>query len=107
MSASEVSWSDLLDLHVVKRLGQILERRLHVQGGFSDDRGALVGGEGTAACAGEAIFVRAGPATPLPLGFHCAACKRPMLASPVVVDGQLIGCAFAPVASAADDGLLA
>src|SRR3954452_19763257 len=107
MSASEVSWSDLLDLHVVKRLGQILERRLHVQVGFADDRGALVGGEGTAACAGEAIFVCGGAATPLPIGFDCAACKRRMLAAPVVVDGQLIGCAFAPAAQAADDGLLA
>jgi transcriptional regulator with PAS, ATPase and Fis domain len=105
-SPGDVSWSDLLSLHVVKRLGQILERRLRVQVGFADERGALVGGEGTAACAGEAMAVCAGAATPLPIGFDCAACKRRMLASPVVVDGQLIGCAFAP-AAASDDGLLA
>jgi transcriptional regulator with PAS, ATPase and Fis domain len=105
-SPAEVSWSDLLALHVVKRLGQIVERRLHVQIGFADERGALVGGEGTAACAGEAMTVCSGAVTPLPIGFDCAACRRRMLASPVVIDGQLFGCAFAP-AAAGDDGLLA
>ncbi len=30
MSWQEVSWGDLCELHVVKRLGQIVERRLRV-----------------------------------------------------------------------------
>ena len=35
-TADAINWSDLLDLHVVKRLGQIVERRLRVQIGFCD-----------------------------------------------------------------------
>ncbi len=103
-----INWSDLLDLHVVKRLGQIVERRLRVQIGFCDVAGALVGPDRSGdspACAIEAALVCAGATTPLPIGFDCAACKRRMLAAPVVVDGAVWGCAFAH--AVADDGLLA
>ena len=34
MTISEVSWGDLCELHVVKRLGQIVERRLRVAVGY-------------------------------------------------------------------------
>jgi len=106
MTFSEVSWGDLCELHVVKRLGQIVERRLRVAVGYADANGALVGGGGGAPCAREAATVCAGAESPLPIGFDCAACKRRTLAAPVTVDGQLIGCVFA-VAAAGDDGLLA
>jgi two-component system response regulator HupR/HoxA len=107
MSAiSEVSWGDLCELHVVKRLGQIVERRLRVDVAYADARGALVGGEGSASCAREAATVCAGADTPLPITFDCAACKKKTLAAPVAVEGQLIGCVFA-AAAPGDDGLLA
>ena len=106
MSVQEVSWSDLCELHVVKRLGQIVERRLRVDVAYADHRGALVGGQGSGACAREAATVCAGALGSLPIRFDCSACKRKTLAAPVVVDGLLYGCVFAPVA-AADDGLLA
>src|SRR5262249_61541222 len=64
------------------------------------------GGEADAACAREAATVCAGADTPLPISFDCPACKHRTMAAPVVVDGQLLGCVFAP-AAAADDGLLA
>jgi two-component system response regulator HupR/HoxA len=106
MNLSEVSWSDLCELHVVKRLGQIVERRLRVQVAFADARGALVGGESAADCARQAAEVCAGADTPLPITFDCAACKKKTLAAPVVVEGQLLGCAFC-AAAPGDDGLLA
>jgi transcriptional regulator with PAS, ATPase and Fis domain len=106
MSWAEVSWGDLCELHVVKRLRQIVERRVRVSVAYADARGTLVGGEADAACAREAATVCAGADTPLPISFDCPACKRRTLAAPVVVDGQLLGCVFAP-AAASDDGLLA
>ncbi|MDB4964371.1 MAG: nitrogen fixation protein NifA [Myxococcales bacterium] len=106
MTSTEVSWSDLCELHVVKRLGQIVERRLRVDVGYADARGALVGGQGSGACAREAATVCAGANTPLPITFECSACRHRTLAAPVVIDGLLLGCVFA-AAAAADDGLLA
>jgi two-component system response regulator HupR/HoxA len=106
MTYSEVSWSDLCELHVVKRLGQIVQRRLRVDVAYADSHGALVGGEGSGACAREAATVCAGANTALPITFECTACKQRTLAAPVVIDGQLLGCVFA-AAAAADDGLLA
>jgi two-component system, NtrC family, response regulator HupR/HoxA len=106
MSVQEVSWGDLCELHVVKRLGQIVERRLHVAVAYADARGGLVGGDSVAACAREAATVCAGAGTPLPITFECAACKRRTLAAPVAVDGLVYGCVFA-VAAPGDDGLLA
>src|SRR4051812_33245618 len=106
MTWQEVSWGDLCELHVVKRLGQIVQRRLRVDVAYADARGALVGGEGAAVCAREAATVCAGADTPLPITFDCAACKKRTLAAPVAVEGQLLGCVFAQ-AAAADDGLLA
>jgi transcriptional regulator with PAS, ATPase and Fis domain len=106
MNPSEVSWGDLCELHVVKRLGQIVERRLRVAVGYADAGGALVGGGGSALCAREAALVCAGAELPLPITFDCAACKRKTLAAPVSVEGQLIGCVFAEAAPG-DDGLLA
>jgi transcriptional regulator with PAS, ATPase and Fis domain len=106
MTWQEVSWGDLCELHVVKRLGQIVERRLRVAVAYADARGTLVGGEADGACAREAATVCAGAETSLPISFDCAACKRRTLAAPVVVDGQLLGCVLANAAPG-DDGLLA
>jgi transcriptional regulator with PAS, ATPase and Fis domain len=108
---NDVDWSDLGALHVVKRLRQILERRLHIAVAYADRNGALAGGTHSAdlveaACAVEAARVCQGATSPLPISFDCAACKKRMLAAPVVVDGQLYGCAFSQAAPA-DDGLLA
>src|SRR4051795_6606753 len=98
MTWQEVSWGDLCELHVVKRLGQIVERRLRVAVAYADARGVLVGGDASAACAREAATVCAGADTPLPITFDCAACKKKTLAAPVSVDGQLHGCVFAVAA---------
>src|SRR5262249_4180215 len=106
MSWTEVSWGDLCELHVVKRLRQIVERRVRVGVAYADARGDLVGGEAEAACARDAATVCAGADTPLPISFDCPACKRRTVAAAVVVDGQLLGCVFAP-AAVSDDGLLA
>jgi two-component system, NtrC family, response regulator HupR/HoxA len=106
MNLSEVSWGDLCELHVVKRLGQIVERRMRVTVGYADAGGALVGGDGSAACAREASIVCSGAESPLPISFDCTACKHRTLAAPVTIDGELVGCVFAPAAPG-DDGLLA
>jgi two-component system, NtrC family, response regulator HupR/HoxA len=106
MNWTEVNWGDLCELHVVKRLRQIVERRVRVSVAYADARGTLVGGDVDTACAREAATVCAGADTPLPISFDCPACKRRTLAAPVVVDGQLLGCVFAQ-AAASDDGLLA
>jgi transcriptional regulator with PAS, ATPase and Fis domain len=111
---AEVRWDELTELHVVKRLGQIVERRFAVPIAFTDAHGAPVRGQkssearadGVGECAAQAIIAARG-AKPLPtLPYLCAACTRPSLVAPIYVDKELFGCAYAPRASN-DDGLTA
>jgi transcriptional regulator with PAS, ATPase and Fis domain len=100
----EPNWQDLLDLHVVKKLREIVRRRFGVEIGFASATGQAIAGD--AGCAADAT--RASSAGKTSLRFRCGAHDgRTELASPIVVDGAYLGCAFAPAPNAADDGLLA
>jgi two-component system response regulator HupR/HoxA len=103
---SEVRWDELVELHVVKRLGQIVERRFGIAVAFADAEGALVRGGAGAACAQAAIAAARGAGAAPSVPFACAGCGRPSLAAPVLLDGALFGCAFAALAPD-DDGLVA
>ena len=107
---AEVRWDELTELHVVKRLAQIVERRFAVTVAFADQHGAPVRAAGVATgsdeCAAAAIIAARG-ARPLPtLPYTCAGCSRPSVVAPILVDGKLFGCAYAPRVTE-DDGLTA
>jgi transcriptional regulator with PAS, ATPase and Fis domain len=107
---AEVRWDELTELHVVKRLGQIVERRFAVPIAFADAHGVPVRGQKNADSVGEcaaAAIIAARGAKPLPsLPYTCAACTRPSLVAPIYVDKELFGCAYTP-RTANDDGLVA
>jgi transcriptional regulator with PAS, ATPase and Fis domain len=104
----DVNWQDLLDLHVVKKLREIVERRLRVEIGFasSEGDGTLVDGPREArACVPFATAA----ARASQVRYRCDAhAGRLEVAYPIVVDGHYLGCAFAPKPAerGADDDLL-
>jgi transcriptional regulator with PAS, ATPase and Fis domain len=110
MSPADVNWQDLLELHVVKRLRQIVRRRFSVEIGFAAPDGTLIdAGQGAARelarCAEEASRAVAGRTSTV--GFRCGAHDgRAEVASPIVVESAYLGCAFAPLPDANDGGLL-
>ena len=85
-------WSDLLELHVVRKLREIVRRRFATDVGLASSDGKLVtGGVELSACVGPALAaVAAGQTT-----FQCDAHRRLEVVSPVVIRGQPAGCAFA------------
>jgi len=103
----DVAWQDLLELHVVKKLRHLVRRRFSVELGFADAAGSLKAGAPDAApCAAEAA--RATAASSSSVAFCCTAHEnRKELASPIIVDGARLGCAFAPLAPGADESFLA
>jgi transcriptional regulator with PAS, ATPase and Fis domain len=103
---SAVHWQDLLELHAVKKLKQIVERRFRVDLAFADGRGQLVGGpvEG-ARCAGQAIEVARGAKGRHVSAYTCPAhAGQRELVAPIILEGGLFGCTFA--AAAGDDEFL-
>jgi transcriptional regulator with PAS, ATPase and Fis domain len=100
-----IGWPDLLELHVVRKLREIVRRRFHVELSFADAEGRLVDGPAElGACARIAIeSVRSQPRTTF---FSCPHHQRREVASPVVVDGALWGCAWAACSPVGDDGFL-
>ncbi len=106
MTTFAVHWQDLLELHVVKKLRQIVARRFQVELGFADAEGARMAGASDAApCAAQAAVVAAGLDGPRAVGFDCAVHARRELVAPIAIDGAYFGCAFA--AASGDDGFLA
>jgi transcriptional regulator with PAS, ATPase and Fis domain len=109
-SLADVRWDDLTELHVVKRLGQIVERRFGSPIAFADAHGVPVRGQKPEVSVGEcatAAIIAARGAKPLPtLPYTCAGCSRPSLVAPIYVDKELFGCAYAPRLPD-DDGLVA
>ncbi len=110
MSPAEVNWQDLLGLHVVKKLREIVRRRFAVEIGFGRADGALVDGPRDAGrCAEEATLAATGQSGTV--RFRCGGHDgRLEIASPIVVEGTYLGCAFAPKPDlppgVSDDGLL-
>jgi transcriptional regulator with PAS, ATPase and Fis domain len=98
VSSPDVNWQDLLDLHVVKKLRQLVRRRFSVEIGLVASDGTLLAGERS--CAVEALQAASGGSR---TRYQCAI-HGAEIASPIVLDGSLIGCAFAPIQG--DDGLL-
>jgi transcriptional regulator with PAS, ATPase and Fis domain len=103
--SAEISWQDLINLHVVKKLRLIVQRRFGVEIGFADGRGEPADGRVEAACAARAVA--AVSAAGRTVRYSCAAHgARDELATPVVVDGALIGAALV-AATGSDDEFLA
>jgi two-component system, NtrC family, response regulator HupR/HoxA len=103
VSPADVNWQDLLDLHVVKKLRELVRRRFAVEIGWAAADGTVIDAtrEGRA-CVGEALRAAAGASGRV--RFQCTAHQRTELASPILVDGTFLGCAFAPMQG--DDDLL-
>ncbi len=107
MTPAEASWADLLELHVVRRLRQIVSRRFGVELSFATGAGEPIAG--VAECAREAAAAaargrRSGP-------YSCSAHGgRREIASAVVIDGAPFGCVYAAAPSgenSRDDDFLA
>jgi len=106
----EVGWQDLLELHVVKKLRLIVRRRFGVEIGFASAEGARIDGPAdTDACAQLAVAALGGLGDRVrAVAFACSAHGgRRELASPIVVDGVRIGCAFAAASAEGDQEFLA
>jgi len=103
---SIIGWADLLELHVVRKLREIVRRRFRVDLAFADADGKRVDGPvEQGACARVAIeAVREQPRTRF---FDCPHHQRREVASPVIVDGALWGCAYAACSPLGDDEFLA
>src|SRR5690348_7606945 len=96
---SEVHWQDLLELHAVKKLKQIVERRFRVALGFVDARGQLMGGPSDGAdCVAQAIGVARGNEGAHALAYSCATHMRRELVAPIRIEGAFFGCVFATAA---------
>jgi transcriptional regulator with PAS, ATPase and Fis domain len=106
MKADAVDWLDLTELHVVKKLRHIVRRRFSVELGCATEHGVPVDGPADAGpCAREAL---ASVSPSLRTAFYlCPSHARRELAAPVVVDGRLHGCVFAPTSPVGDEGFLA
>src|SRR5581483_9369484 len=103
---STIAWQDLLELHVVRKLREIVRRRFRVDLAFADHEGKRVDGPAEqGACARIAIdSVRENPRT---VFFNCPHHQRREVASPVLIDGQLWGAAYAACSPLGDDDFLA
>jgi transcriptional regulator with PAS, ATPase and Fis domain len=101
-----IGWPDLLELHVVRKLREIVRRRFRVDLAFADHEGKRVDGPAEqGACARIAIdSVRDHTRT---VFFNCPHHQRREVASPVVIDGALWGCAYAACSPLGDDDFLA
>jgi two-component system, NtrC family, response regulator HupR/HoxA len=104
--SSDVNWQDLLDLHVVKKLRDLVRRRLSAEIGIAASDGSLIDGTRDArSCAPEAARAAAG--SNATVRYACTAHHgRVEVASPIVVEGTYLGCAFAPKPDSDDGDLL-
>src|SRR4051794_40443058 len=101
MPPFDVNWQDLLDLHVVKKLREIVRRRLSVEIGFASADGVLVDGPRDARACVESASKAARAAI---LRYRCDGhAGRLEVVNPIVVDGTYLGCAFAPKPEGDDD----
>ncbi len=95
MKREDVNWQDLVELHVVKKLRHIVRRRFGVELGFADAAGVLQGGGPDASPCARAAAAAASTAAAT-VEFCCAAHQnRREVATPVIVEGAHVGCAFA------------
>ena len=95
----DVNWQDLRDLHVVKKLRELVQRRFSVEIGLAAADGTVLAGEH--ACAIGALPAASGASGRV--RYQCGN-HGPETASPIVVDGTFLGCVFARLAG--DDDLL-
>src|SRR5690242_7627988 len=91
----DVGWQDLLDLHVVRKLRQIVRRRFAVEIAVASTSGERIDGPPDAGpCARAARAASSGLRTAT---YSCPAHGRRELACPVVIDGELHGSVLAPL----------
>jgi transcriptional regulator with PAS, ATPase and Fis domain len=103
MTELPVGWPDLLELLVVRRLRQIVQRRFGVEVGFVSAAGVLVAGPGDAAPCAEAAMA-AVEAAARAQGFACPTHGgRREVAAPIRVEGRLCGCALGVAPAAEGD----
>jgi transcriptional regulator with PAS, ATPase and Fis domain len=98
-----MAWEEYLELHVVRKLRHIVRRRFSVELAFATDGGAgarVIGApDSIAPCARAALAACAAAPSPraAPLRYPCPAhAGRLEIAGPIAVEGELLGCAFAP-----------
>jgi transcriptional regulator with PAS, ATPase and Fis domain len=91
MTAAEASWQDLMELHVVRRLKQIVGRRFGAELSFATAEGKSIAG--VAECARQAAAAASGQRSSL---YSCAAHGgRREVVAPVTLDGVPFGCIYA------------
>jgi transcriptional regulator with PAS, ATPase and Fis domain len=100
----ELNWPDLLELHVVRRLGQIVRRRFGAEIGFTRADGGLVAGPEEAAEQAREAAQRAKDAE---RSARFGGDERVLITAPIRIDGAYHGCVFAGGREEADLGLLA
>ncbi|MSP60338.1 MAG: sigma-54-dependent Fis family transcriptional regulator [Myxococcales bacterium] len=102
--AAPLQWPDLLELHVVKRLGQIVRRRFGAEPGFARASGERIAGpEGSDRCARLAAEAARGATRAVHFACHDG---RVELSAPILVDGRFEGCVYGSAPPASDLGLL-
>ena len=96
----DIVWSDLLELHVVRKLREIVRRRFVAEVGVASSDGKVVsGGAELAGCVPTALAAVAA----LQTTFECARHGRREVVSPIVVRGERVGCAFAGTSRGQED----
>jgi transcriptional regulator with PAS, ATPase and Fis domain len=104
-----VGWPDLLELHVVRRLRQIVRRRFGVEIGFVSARGELVAGSPDAAACAQGALTALEESTERshPSAYRCAAHDgRREIACAVRFDGLLCGATLGVAPPAGEDEFL-
>src|SRR5207248_11176792 len=86
----EINWLDLTELHVVKKLAHIVRRRFGVELGYANSAGGRVDGPADAASCARQALAAVGPSLRTTF-FNCTQHQRREVASPILVDGALIG----------------
>ena len=104
--AVEINWLDLTELHVVKKLRHIVRRRFGVELGFANGSGERVDGPADCAPCARQALAAVGPSLHTTF-FECTQHHRREVASPILLDGVLIGCAFVATSPQGDEEFLA
>ncbi len=105
VSAVELNWADVVELHVVRRLGQLTRRRFGAELGFARADGeAVAGPDGGEACARRALAAARDAGRPTRFACHPGRVEH---AAPILVDGELAGCVHGSAPEGADLSLLA
>jgi transcriptional regulator with PAS, ATPase and Fis domain len=101
-----LSWQDLLELHVVRKLREIVRRRFRVEVAFAGADGRRVDGPDELSACGR-VAVEAVRGSTRTVFYGCPHHQRREVASPIIIDGALFGCAYVACSPLGDDDFLA